>query len=164
MADQIIREEGKKGFTLIELLVVISIIALLATVVMSAVNSAREKAEIAAWKETGLSFRNAMELYRDAEGEYPSHTSISITYLSNFYLDDYMSSDIDLPSFISDSFYGGGFSCDGVIIDENVILFGVPETLDLSDDFPVLGDDDSPINYYHPISSINYYCLYAQID
>lgn len=41
-------DRSRRGFTLIELLVVVSIISLLSSIVMTAVNSAREKARIAA--------------------------------------------------------------------------------------------------------------------
>ncbi|HEU5114782.1 MAG TPA: ribonuclease HII [Candidatus Paceibacterota bacterium] len=64
---------GKKGFTLIELLVVVSIISLLASVVLSALNSARAKARDADRKEQISSIMNAMYLYaQDNGGNFPS--------------------------------------------------------------------------------------------
>lgn len=64
------------GFTLIELLVVISIISLLSSVVLSSLNDARIKAKKAAFTETVLSIRTAMEIYRSTQGNYPSEGTI----------------------------------------------------------------------------------------
>ncbi len=60
-----------KAFTLIELLVVIAIIGLLATVVMTSLNSARKKARD---KKRLADFKNmslALEMYYDNYGKYP---------------------------------------------------------------------------------------------
>jgi prepilin-type N-terminal cleavage/methylation domain-containing protein len=50
----------KKGFTLIELLVVISIVSLLSSVVLAALNSARDKAKISKAKQEMRTFANAV--------------------------------------------------------------------------------------------------------
>ncbi len=60
----------KKGFTLIELLVVISIISLLASVVLSSLNSARQNSRAAAVKAQALEARKLMELEFLATGSY----------------------------------------------------------------------------------------------
>ena len=64
----------KKGFTLIELLVVISIIGLLATIVMVSLNSARGKARDARRKGDLHQIQLALQMYYDANGQYPSVT------------------------------------------------------------------------------------------
>ena len=75
-------KEKNRAFTLIELLVVISIIALLSSVVLSSLNSARKKAEVAKFDTEFLQIRTAIELYRtDNNGNYPP--SAIVTYSNN---------------------------------------------------------------------------------
>ena len=65
----------KKGFTLIELLVVIAIIALLSSVVLAAVQSARQKAQISKANSEISEFIKALEIYKTSYGHYPSSES-----------------------------------------------------------------------------------------
>ncbi|KKR43653.1 hypothetical protein A2356_00890 [Candidatus Nomurabacteria bacterium RIFOXYB1_FULL_39_16] len=68
------KSNNKKGFTLIELLVVVAIIGLLASVVISSLNSARKKARDAQRKSDVHQLVIALELYYDAYGVYPTAT------------------------------------------------------------------------------------------
>ena len=61
-----------KGFTLIELLVVISIIGLLSSVVLASLNTARAKSRDARRISDIRQIRNALELYKDSTGYYPT--------------------------------------------------------------------------------------------
>jgi prepilin-type N-terminal cleavage/methylation domain-containing protein len=63
----------KKGFTLIELLVVIAIIAMLSSVVLAALSSARMKARDARRKADLTQIQIALNLYYDAYGVYPPY-------------------------------------------------------------------------------------------
>ena len=60
----------KLGFTLIELLVVISIISLLSSVIIAALNNARSKAKLSNVKQLMVQLRNEMILYYSNNGVY----------------------------------------------------------------------------------------------
>ena len=62
----------QKGFTLIELMVVVSIIALLSTVVMTAVEANKNKAMDRSLVVSAIQLRNALELYKTDNGFYPT--------------------------------------------------------------------------------------------
>ena len=69
------RTKSTKGFTLIELLVVIAIIAILSTVVMAGLNSARQKGRDAKRLADVKNVQVALELQTDTCGGYPGTPS-----------------------------------------------------------------------------------------
>lgn len=66
----------RSGFTLIELLVVISIVSLLSSVVLSALNTARAKARDAQRIQSLGQIQKALILYYDSNGRYPIYTDM----------------------------------------------------------------------------------------
>lgn len=69
------RNKNKAGFTLIELLVVIAIIGLLASVVLLALNGAREKSREAKRLADVRQLASALELYYNDINSYPTTTA-----------------------------------------------------------------------------------------
>jgi len=63
-------QKNLAGFTLIELLVVIAIIGILASVVLSSLNSARSKSYDVAIKSNLYNLRHQAELYQNSAGNY----------------------------------------------------------------------------------------------
>ncbi len=97
----------KKGFTLIELLVVISIISLLSSVVLAALNETRQKAQISKFAQEISNIRNAVELYKtNNNGAYPTmdsngvslNTLIDVLYQNNLYGSDSISLPNGVPA------------------------------------------------------------------
>lgn len=68
-----IHKNKNSGFTLIELLVVVSIISLLSTIVLAAIQDGRIKARNTAKNNLVMEYIKALELYRNDTGTYPSH-------------------------------------------------------------------------------------------
>ena len=71
-------KKENKGFTLIELLVVIAIIAILSTVVMAGLNSARAKGRDAKRVADIKALQSALELCSDVNDGYPPETGATI--------------------------------------------------------------------------------------
>jgi prepilin-type N-terminal cleavage/methylation domain-containing protein len=69
-----------KGFTLIELLVVIGIIGLLASIVLSSLDSARKKGRDSRRISDIKQIQLALELYYDANGAFPPNTGSANTF------------------------------------------------------------------------------------
>ncbi len=94
---------NQKGFTLIELLVVIAIIGVLAAIVLTSLNEARQKAYISKLIQDINAVQNALELYYQYHGDYPDPVGDNLPppsdadgghYLSviiDTYLDNYIS-------------------------------------------------------------------------
>ena len=68
-----------KGFTLIELLVVIAIIGILSSVVLSSLNSARQKGRDTARIQAVKQVQNALQLYWSANGSFPAGNELSLS-------------------------------------------------------------------------------------
>ena len=88
--EESMRNKSQKGFTLIELLVVVAIIGLLASIVISALNSARQKGRDARRVSDMRVIQTAVEMFNDAANQYPTTAtstfgSISMTsYISSY--------------------------------------------------------------------------------
>lgn len=81
-------KQNQKGFTLIELLVVIAIIGLLASVVLLALNSARQKSRDAKRLADVRQIASALELYFDAAvggtNGYPGTAGFTTANMSSY--------------------------------------------------------------------------------
>jgi prepilin-type N-terminal cleavage/methylation domain-containing protein len=85
----------QRAFTLIELLVVISIISLITSIALAALQEAREKAIATKYVQGVLQLRNAFELYKASTGIYPNEGTpgyLNADELNSFLVPTYISS------------------------------------------------------------------------
>jgi prepilin-type N-terminal cleavage/methylation domain-containing protein len=128
----------KKGFTLIELLVVVSIISLLSSVVLSSIADARDKAAIEKFKEDYRQIANALELYKNTEGEYPQDQ-------------------VDVSSLINEL---SGYIESGVVnLGENINSFGISNVFYNPNPYQLIPVGD-PISYTCGSYSTGGYAMY----
>jgi len=85
---QLFFKRKNKGFTLIELLVVIAIIGVLASIVLVSLNSARSKGRDTKRVGDVRNLTQALEMYYDANGQYPTVLSqLAPTYVGGVPVD-----------------------------------------------------------------------------
>lgn len=73
------KKNNNKGFTILELLVVIAIIGILSAIIMASLNTSRSKGRDATRIEEIRQVVNALELYYNANGTYPSRAQFENT-------------------------------------------------------------------------------------
>lgn len=89
------------GFTLIELLVVISIVSLLSSIVLAALNSARSKSRDTKRLSDFYQIEKALLFYYDTYGVYPSYPFVAVTDASGPYETGWDEFGEDLQPYIS---------------------------------------------------------------
>ncbi|MCF7865642.1 MAG: type II secretion system GspH family protein [Candidatus Pacebacteria bacterium] len=105
------RNKNSKGFTLIELLVVIAIIALLASVVLSSLGSAKKRTYDAQVKSDMNQVRNALELYAtDNNYLYPITSMLAVNGAHNASNNNTQSNTERFTSFLSNLFVRYAFA------------------------------------------------------
>ena len=123
----------KKGFTIVELLVVVSIIAILSTIVMVNISSAREKARDAQRNAEIEQIALTLETFRHTHGHFPCEVADADcpgqTVDANF----------GTTGVIGEAIYGGEYSGITTLLSE--FLSSVPHD--------PLGPGDSQYKYYY---------------
>ncbi len=158
---------SNRGFTLIELLVVIAIIALLSTVVLASLNTARSKARDAQSIASLLELRKSIEAYYADNGVYPPtcdglaakwrgdiySTSPTVSCPTN-YIDGLVPTYISrLPVRVGSAGQGYIYQTNATRSDYKVILYGSVENFDASHP---LADNASC-----PTSRVNSYSVHS---
>jgi len=122
------------GFTLVELLVVMSIIAMLASIVLSAISDARKKATDTAKVRSTQEIRSALQLYFSEKGGYPITSNFPSALITGKYIPSINTTGVTYKGLLSD-----GTECTVGIC--NSYHLGI--VLDMSNNTVLTGDKDS---------------------
>src|SRR4051812_47854112 len=82
------RRSSSLGFTLLELLVVVAIIAILATLILGGLASARRRTQIAVARNNIAALKAALQMYETDMGRYPCRPNHSTMTGSNLFQND----------------------------------------------------------------------------
>ena len=165
----------ESGFTLIELLVVVAIIGLLSSVVLTGLNSAKQKAEYQEFGSNLVQLRNALQLYAtDNGGAYPGPLSsgsyglltngVISTLVDGGYLTDTVSLDIlsfggvlAIPDPTEDEDWGCGSPNN---LTSGFMIFGFSPNVNLTDELGMAHLFDGEIDIGTGADpSIAWYCI-----
>ncbi len=100
----------RRGFTLIELLVVIAIIGILSSIVLASLNSARKKGRDARRVADIKQIQLALELYYDANSNYPTSAQYSANLVSQGFISAVPVDPLSLLSYAYEAI-GSGTTC-----------------------------------------------------
>lgn len=170
MNNSIFDKKNKKGFTLLELLVMISIIGLLATFAVVAVQNARIKARDSRRLHDVKQITKALEMYNDEFKEYPCE-NIDPAHMCIIFFGGEAKPGTSYGSGAAELWYDGEGSWSDECFDDNECIYRQDIVYNLKKYLPLMPadplhafDDDYNFMYFGPCHEQNSYCRDENIN